>query len=54
MLMNPDSWEHDMDDLIPEATICEEEHWIDWSASPKVTPSGDLSRGAANGCSAEP
>ena len=54
MLMNPDSWEHDMDDLIPEATICEEEHWIDWSASPKVKPSGDLSRGAANGCSAEP
>ncbi|KAH9990752.1 hypothetical protein BJV77DRAFT_1010946 [Russula vinacea] len=46
MLMNPDSREHDMDDLIPEATMCQEEHWINWSASPKVKPSGDLSRGA--------
>ena len=57
MLVNPDSWEHDVDDLIPEATICQDEHWVVRSATLKVKllgRSGDLSKGAANGCSAQP
>ena len=34
--MNPDSWKHDMDDLIMEVTICQDEHRVDRSASLKV------------------
>jgi hypothetical protein len=45
MLMNPGSWEHGMDDLILEATICQDEHWANQSASLKVKLSGDLSKG---------
>jgi hypothetical protein len=54
MLMNPDSREHDMDDLILEATICQDEHCVDRSASLKVKLLGDLSKGAAKGCSVQP
>ena len=54
MLMNPDSWEHDIDDLILEATICQDEHWVDRSASLKVKMSGDLSESGEKGCSAQP
>ena len=54
VLMNPDSWEHDMDDLIMEVTICQDDHRVDRSTSPKVKLSGGLSKGAAKGCSAQP
>ncbi|KAH9992958.1 hypothetical protein BJV77DRAFT_1000999, partial [Russula vinacea] len=40
MLMNSDSWEHDMDNLILEATICQDEHCVNRSASPKIKLSG--------------
>ena len=40
VLTNPDSWEHDMDNLIMEVTICQDEHRVDRSASPKVRLSG--------------
>ena len=52
--MNPDSWEHDMDDLIMEVTICQDEHRVDRLTSPKVKLLGNLSKGATKGCSAEP
>ena len=42
--MNPDSWEHDMDDLIMEVTICQDKHRVDRSAPPKVRLSGFLSQ----------
>ncbi|KAH9990755.1 hypothetical protein BJV77DRAFT_1011005 [Russula vinacea] len=35
--MNPDSWKHDMDDLIMEVTICQDEHRVDRSASLKLS-----------------